>query len=163
MRGRANPVVVLLVLVLAACGGHAEGGEARAWLTRVEAAHHAATTLLLSGDADAAQRALVAAVDLTPPGRVSARDARVLRQDLLYRLTELDLLRNRPHEAEIWADRGLALGEASDIFTANLLIARGRARQVQDHATAASRDYHAALIVSEALLEASLGGSRDSR
>jgi hypothetical protein len=43
------------------------------------------------------------------------------------------------------------------VFTANLYIARGKALERQGDASGASRDYHDALLLTEGLLDKSLG------
>ena len=58
-----------------------------------------------------------------------------------------------------WATRGLGLGRPIDAFTTNLLIVRGRAFEQMNDAAGASRDYHDALVTTEALLDRSLEGN----
>ena len=50
------------------------------------------------------------------------------------------------------ADRGLALGRATDLFVANLLVVRGAAHEALDEGPAAAEDYHEALVINDRLL-----------
>ena len=88
-------------------------------------------------------------LNLIMPGE----DARVVRQDLAYRLASIALEDERAEDARSYADRGLALGAATDVFTANLYVVRGQARETLGDAVGAAGDYHEALIVNEALLD----------
>ncbi len=145
-----------LVTLVAGCSERTEAGE---WLARAEAANQEADHRLLSGDTDGARDALRDVADAPVPRATSTDDARAVRQDLLYRLAALELGRGRARDAASWAARGLDLGRARDVFTSNLLIVRGRALEQLGDARSASSDYHDALLVTEALLDLSLGGS----
>jgi tetratricopeptide (TPR) repeat protein len=145
-------VLVCASLALLACGR-----DASEFVSRAEAAHRKADLFLAAGDANGAREALKAVAESDPPSGAHSADARVVRQDLYYRLAELELSQNRAEAAAAWASSGLGLGEARDVFTANLHIARGRALERTNDARGASEDYHRALLISEALLDESLG------
>jgi hypothetical protein len=151
--------VSALVLVVA-CSGRTGTSD---WIERAETAHHDADRLLPLGDVAAARTALRAAAEAPVPEGASPRDARIVRQDLYCRLASLEVDRADPAEAVRWATTGLSLGRGEDVFTANLEIVRGRALERLGNANDASRDYHDALVVTEALLDLSLGGSRKTQ
>jgi tetratricopeptide (TPR) repeat protein len=94
--------------------------------------------------------------DGATPEDVLPLDARVLRQDACYRLAELALASGQPAEALARAERGLALGDELDVFSANLHIARGRALEGLARPVEAAAAYHRALVVHEALLAEAL-------
>jgi hypothetical protein len=164
MTRRARLVLVLLAVLGVWAVGCAQGRDEAAWLAGVERAHQSADAAEKRGDVAGARDALRAAAQADVPGRVPDRDARVMRQDLYYRLALLELRGSAPEKAVIWADQGLSLGGAPrDVFVANLYIARGRAREARGDAVAAGRDYHEAIRISETLLDEALGGGEDRR
>jgi hypothetical protein len=142
--------------LLASCSGT---GDAASFIERAQQAHQGADRLLEAGNLDGARRLLRGAVEATPPDGIQANDGRIVRQDLYYRLTEVELAASHPDRAAAWASAGLALGQATDVFTANLHIGKARALERMSDASGASREYHDALLVTEALLDRSLGGS----
>jgi len=129
------------------------------WLGRVQAAHSRVDRLLAAGQVDAARSVLRASLAMTIPEAVRPLDRRVLLQDTHFRLSQLELGAGDWAEAEAAAGAGLALGRGEDVFTANLLIARGKAREAGGRELDASRDYHEALRINAGLLEA-LGSQR---
>jgi tetratricopeptide (TPR) repeat protein len=135
------------------CSSGADGGE---WIASVQKASASADELVASGRPEDARHALEAALALPSHG-MDREDVRVVRQDLFYRVGRLDLAAGRADAARARADQGLTLGRGSDVFTANLLILRGRALETAGNAAAASRDYHEALVINEALLDKALG------
>jgi hypothetical protein len=90
------------------------------------------------------------------PEGVGSDHARVVQQDLWYRLATIDLA-TAPAQALLDSDRGLALGRGLDLFSSNLLTARGRALSALGRDTEAASSYHEALAVDERLLQAALG------
>lgn len=139
--------------------GCSRNDGAATWLGAAEQANESATEALAQGDSGAARAALLAAVEAPPPSSVPDRDARVVRQDLYYRLALVDLASGAPEHAESWAAKGLALGEERDVFVANLYIVRGRAREARGNEVKAARDYHHAISISENLLDEALGSN----
>jgi predicted negative regulator of RcsB-dependent stress response len=149
-----------LVCVLAALfvlSGCARDRDAADWITQAQKAHRQADLLAASGDTDGARDALQIAVDTEPPRGTPKGPARVVRQDLFYRIAVMELEKRQPEAALDFASRGLALGEKNDVFSANLRIMRGQAHEALGHAREAAADYHAALKISEALLDRALG------
>jgi hypothetical protein len=57
-----------------------------------------------------------------------------------------------------YADAGLGLGETRDVFASSLRTLRGRAHEALGQDAEAARDYEAAQIVAEALLQEALSG-----
>jgi hypothetical protein len=165
---RALAIVVLSLLTYACSRAdeppphvesRADRYDARDWLASMEHAHRGADEAMGTGNVDRARELLRGGFDtLVPPGMAS-EDARVVRQDLAFRLAELDLDAGNAVSAIEWADRGLALGEADDVFTANLLIVRGRAREAAGGDREAVSDYFRALEINEALLRRTLDGT----
>lgn len=155
---RATLIAVTLVaLGLAGCAARSDPED---WVTRTEGAHQTADERLGQGDVDGARSALRSATETAVPKGTNAEDARVVKQDLYYRLAALELAQNRTDEAIRWATTGLDLGRGSDVFTANLHIARGKALERRGDASGASRDYHDALLITEALLDKTLGDEK---
>lgn len=154
---RLLALLVLVLLVTPACGQDRVGSR---WVAAALSAHRQADRKLELGDLDGAHAILLAGAESVAPEGTDPRDARILRQDLYYRAAELDLRRGRPAEAARWASRGIELGRGQDVFTANLLIARGRALENTNELSRASRDYHEALLVTESLLNDQLDGVR---
>ena len=165
---RALAIVVVLLLAVACSRSgdsvahdeaRSERHEARDWLAGMERAHGEADEALAAGDAARAREVLRGAFDTAVPASMAPEDARIVRQDLAFRLGELDLDAGEAAAAVEWADRGLALGQAEDVFTANLLIVRGRAREAQGGDREAIEDYFRALEINEALLRRTLDGT----
>ena len=144
-----------IVALLVACSAESEATEQ--WVSRAESAHQEADRLLGRGDLGGARGVLERALAASPPDDAPAEAVRIVRQDLLFRLATTVLSSGNATQAVQHADRGLALGRSRDVFTANLLIARGRARETLGQDIAAARDYHSALEINEALLDQALG------
>jgi hypothetical protein len=158
MTHRAAFVALVSALVLVpACSGRT---AASGWIERAEAAHHDADRLLAQGDVAGARNALRTFAESDVPKNARAEDARIVRQDLYCRLATLESEHGEPREGVRWATTGLSLGRGEDVFTANLEIVRGRALEHLGDANGASRDYHDALVITETLLDLSLGGPR---
>lgn len=153
-RSAASFAFACALVVSVACSRRTDASE---WLARAEAAHEEASRHLAAHDAPGARDALRAAAEAKVPAGATPEDARVVRQDLYGRLATLELGQSGAREAVTWATAGLDLGRSTDVFTSNLLIVRGRALEQLGDASSASRDYHDALVVTEALLDQSLG------
>lgn len=142
--------IALATLAFAAFSVGCGDDASATWLAQVRAAHASADA---TRDVAVAERALREAFEREVPTGVAHEDARVVRQDLAYRLASIALEDDRAEDARGYADRGLALGAATDVFTANLYVVRGQAREALGDAVGAAGDYHEALIVNEALLD----------
>ena len=133
-----------------------ERPDASEWLAGVQRAHARADAALAAGHPEGASSALHHAIEQTVPNELAAEHARVVQQDLWYRLATIDL-QSAPAQALLEAEHGLALGRGSDLFSSNLLTARGRALQALGRDTEAASSYHEALAIDERLLQAALG------
>jgi hypothetical protein len=142
----------LLAIFLAGCS---HGAPATTWLDQVRGAHARADAALARGDLDGGRAALRELIDAAVPSRITLEDRRLVLQDALYRLAEIELGEMHPQAALAWADRGLALG-GRDVFYANLLVARGHAREDLGEDTWAAADYHDALVINDELLQKAL-------
>jgi hypothetical protein len=160
-RGALAILTFLLALAcVAGCSANGPSGSSSAgeWFAHAEAANQEADRRLVHGDTGGARNVLRDAVETEPPSSARIEDARVVRQDLLYRLASIDLGAGKVTAAVAWATQGLTLGRSNDAFTSNLLIVRGRAFERMNDVNGASRDYHDALLVTEVLLDQSLEG-----
>jgi len=154
---RAASAALVALLALAGCSqrGSADGSD---WLAEATRRHALADELLDRGDEPGARAQLVAVVDgRAPRGQLDADDdRRRVLQDTYYRLAGLDLRGQDASGALLHAGRGLTLGGGQDLFVANLLVVRGAAHEARGEAPAAAADFHAALLINEQLLAASL-------
>lgn len=151
-------VVVMAVMALAcvACSGVDDGAS---WLAQVTDASARADLLSARpGGRASAMHELEAALALPVPDEVAAADRRAVRQDLWFRVSRLALGGRDDRRALASAEQGLAEGEADDVFFANLLVARGRAREALGRDHEASDDYYRALVLNEKLMNAALRG-----
>lgn len=155
--------LALIAIALAFVPGCERDAATSGWVSQALSAHREADLKIERGDLEGARAVLFAAAERVAPARTNSVDARILRQDLYYRVAEIDLRRDRPAEAVRWASRGIELGRGHDVFTANLLIARGHALEKTNDLGGASRDYHEALLLTESLLDDHLDGARKSQ
>ena len=145
--------LVLAVCVASACGPSEPAAEppvrdAEAWLEAVERAHVTADT----EPASQASAALSMALATPVPRDVLAMHRRVVHQDLLFRLARAELDGGRPADALAATERGLALGQQPDVFTANLQLARGEALEALGRAAEAASAYFEALEINRKIL-----------
>jgi hypothetical protein len=145
---------LVLALASAACSRAPRARDP--WAASAATAHHQADRLLDAGDAAGARAALRSFVVAgAGAGATSERHRRAL-QDTYFRLSRLALAAHDAQQALADADAGLAYGEAPHLFVANLLVARGAAREAEGDGRGAAEDYHRALLMNEALLEKEL-------
>jgi tetratricopeptide (TPR) repeat protein len=155
---RGRLCVVLVVAIATACGSSELPAEppaldAETWLEEIERAHVTANT----GSAAQASAALSAALATPVPPDVLAVHRRVVHQDLLFRLAHAELDAGRSKDSLAAADRGLALGQQLDVFSANLHLVRGEALDALGRATEAASAYFEALEINRKLLHHVLG------
>jgi len=153
--------LALLGAVAAGCARARHDGGAR-WIAEAERRHALADQQLQAGDVPAARAALAGIVDGEVPPGIPSGDRRGILQDSYFRLAELDLKAGDANAASTDADRGLALGRADDLFVANLLVARGAAREAMHDGAGAAADYHAALVINDKLLAETLRAGADA-
>ena len=139
-------------LALGSCGPD----EAGRWIEEAHASSEAAAAAERAGDLEAEQAALEQIVASEPPSGVAPDDARIVRQDAYERLAHVFERRGDAQSALRQIELGLDLGESQDIFTANLLVRRGRILEMRGLDLDAAGAYHEALMIHEALLEAAL-------
>jgi hypothetical protein len=156
---RALSVRIVLVALVALASGCGDGDEVARWVGQVREASVEADRAIAEGDVEAARAALVGLVEAETPRGVAPDDRRVVVADAAYRLAELALSERDAEAALRWADRGLAQGRPPDLFTANLLVARGRALEALGRDVDAAAEYHAALLINEVLLQEALGAA----
>lgn len=149
-------VALVACLVLVACGGE----DGAAWVAQARSASVRADEALASGDMARAREALTPLVEQAPPRAVSPDDARVVAQDAAWRLARLALADGDGAAALGWVDAGLSRGRRGDVFVANLLAVRGQALEALGRDVEAARDYHAALVINEALLDEVLASAQ---
>ncbi len=123
------------------------------WAEQVARKHGQVDALLDRGASAEARRVLSSIIETAPPDHPQRR---LLLQDARFRLARLALAVGEPATAQREADLGLALGDHSDLFAANLLVARGAAHEAQGHGAAAANDYERALAINETLLQGAL-------
>ncbi len=148
-----NLLVAALVWGALACGNE----DAAAYMAEARSAHARFERELTNERPDQASQSLEAFLELPVPESVNEDDARVVRHDMYYRLSDLALDRDNAQGAREWADRGLNEAVHEDVFTANLYVARGAAREALGEDVEAASDYHEALLINDALLQALLG------
>lgn len=148
-------IVVAIVVGLSSGCPYTDDGVV--WVDETREASQRADVLLQRGDRAGARRELRAIVEMEKPESIATADRRIVVQDATFRLAELDLADGRAQDAIRWADRGLATGRAEDVFTANLLVVRGRAREALGNDREAADDFYRALRINEVLLRRALG------
>ena len=150
--------VAVAAAALTGCGAEHEppaNDDASAWLSDVMSAHARADEALAIGRSDIAAEVLRGAFDRPVAREVAPEHARIVRQDLSFRLASAELA-SAPERALHDAERGLALGRQDDLFSSNLLAVRGRALQALGRDTEAASSSQEALAIAERLLEAVL-------
>ncbi len=152
--------IALLLLFAGSVAGC--GGAAAKFIDDAREANAQADALLRSGDSGRAAQVLQELVSRPVPADLAAQDRRAVLQDVYARLAGLALAEGKPSQALRLADAGLALGEERDVFAVSLRTLHGRANQGLGRDMEAARDYQAAQVIAEALLEAALdaGGAR---
>jgi hypothetical protein len=154
--GRLARAALLAVALAAVAGGCSRAPSRDPWAREVAARHAEADRRLDHGDAAGARAALLALVDAETPRAARSEARRLALQDTYFRLARLALAGGEARQALAYADAGLALGTAPNLFVANLFVVRGAAREALGEAPAATEDYHRALTMNEALLHEAL-------
>lgn len=134
------------------------GGAAARWIDDAASTNAQVDASLRDGQLGRARSLLEQLVSRPAPATVSNGDRRAVLQDAYARLAAVALREESPAQAIRYADAGLALGERVDVFTATLRTLRGRAHEALRNDAEAVRDYEAAQMIDEALLQAALSG-----
>jgi tetratricopeptide (TPR) repeat protein len=151
------PCASLALCIACGCGeardpAQEQAFDAREWLEQIERAHDKA-------DREPPLETIVAlrdALALPVPSDARPLHRRVVHQDLWFRLARAQIAAGRFVEGLDASARGLALGHAPDIFTANLHVARGEALEGLGRATEAASAYYEALEINRKLLHDAL-------
>lgn len=141
------------VLAVALLGLFGCGRAASRWVADAASIHAQADALVKASDTARARALLEELLHRPVPAAVAAQDRRAVLQDTYARLAFLALDSGDARQALRDADAGLSLGDSSDLFAATLHTVRGRALEALGQDADAARDYEAAQIVAEALLE----------
>ncbi|MBI3071090.1 MAG: hypothetical protein HYY84_03080 [Deltaproteobacteria bacterium] len=147
---------VLGTLVAFSCASGPRSREAAAWLRDAVRAHRAADEALARRDREAAYATLVGLVGTAERFATERGDKRAVLMDAYFRLAEMALAAKNAPAALLWSSRGLKLGAANDVFSANLLIAKGHAAVALGDDALASESFHRALVINDALLAVAL-------
>jgi hypothetical protein len=134
------------------------GGDAARWIDDAASTNERADASLREGQLPRARAMLEHLVSQPAPASVAEADRRAVLQDAYARLAIIALAMHAPAQAIRDADAGLALGERRDVFTATLRTLRGRAAEALGNDAQAVRDYEAAQLIDEALLQGALSG-----
>jgi tetratricopeptide (TPR) repeat protein len=151
--------ILLFSLALAPACSRMDGSSQ--WIRQAHDANLQADQAIRRGDPAAARAALAASLDRQVPGTVNPEDGRMVKQDMCFRLALVDMDAHRPEDALAWAKRGLELGRRQDLFTANLLVAEGRALEALGREPDAAEAYHRALKINEILLDRAMDSEKE--
>jgi hypothetical protein len=157
---RGPRAFVLLLLVLGCA--RAEDAGVQAFARSVAAGQTEVDALLDRGQPDRARKVLQAIIAgaAGTHAKARSRSQRALLQDVYFQLARLALDDGQAAVAVQEASAGLSLGgglgEDEDLFTANLLIARGAAHEALGASAAAVDDYSRAQIINQVLLRKAL-------
>jgi hypothetical protein len=145
-----------VALALVSCGAQQSGRlpEGVQSVDTLRGLHAEVDRLIDSGDLERARAVLEAAIDR--PAGTHREQSRVIRQDLFYRLAEVNLELSAPERALAAAGSGLSLGRGADVFTANLLITQARALESLHRDREAAATFADAIGIDEALLKEAL-------
>ncbi len=152
MKAALAALMAMLGLGLGACAS--EPGTA-SWARDLEVRRATAEAQTRAGETDAASATLRGILAMEAP---EATDPRVtsLLADTHFALGSVLMSLGQPGEARVVATRGLALGEAGEVFTANLHALRAMALEAEGRPLDALTDYEAALAIYTARFEEAL-------
>ena len=146
-------LIIALLLLAPACS--LRDGSSQ-WIRQAQDANLEADRAIRRGDGESARKALVASLDQPVPPTVSPQDSRMVKQDMCFRLSLVEMEDKQPEKALEWARHGLSLGQEQDLFTANLYVAMGSAHEALGQEAQAAEAYHLALKINETLLNQTL-------
>jgi tetratricopeptide (TPR) repeat protein len=150
---RCLTVALLLALLTPGCS-RLDGSNR--WISQAREANLEADRAIRRGDTQSARTALVASLQQPVPDTVNPTDSRMVKQDMYFRLSLVEMEAKRPEKALQWARHGLSLGQEQDLFTANLYVAMGSAHEALGQEAQAAEAYHLALKINETLLNQTL-------
>jgi hypothetical protein len=123
--------------------------QVRIWLQSVRAVQ-------ASADCRQSLADLEKLIDAPAPLGLKKDHRRIVLQDGCYLVARCFLNAGKAAQARQAAERGLALGRASDVFTTNLWIVLGRACEALGQEKDAVRAYGKAMDITELLLQRAL-------
>jgi len=147
-------LTIMLLLALAPACSLKDGSSQ--WIRQAQDANLEADRAIRRGDGESARKALVASLDRPAPETVNPEDSRMVKQDMCFRLSLVEMEAENPEKALEWARHGLSLGQQQDLFTANLYVAMGSAHEALGQEAQAAEAYHLALVINETLLNQTL-------
>ncbi|MBW1810723.1 MAG: hypothetical protein JRJ87_21200 [Deltaproteobacteria bacterium] len=153
---------ITLMLVLGLSQSCAYKSDSGRWIREAQAANSHADQSIARGNIVAARTALQEILARPAPASIPEQDVIIVKQDIFFRLAMLELQTGKPKAALDWSEQGLSLSQKHDLFTANLLVARGNALEVLGNETNAVGDYHKALKINEKLLNQALDNGREN-
>jgi hypothetical protein len=145
-----------VAIAVAGAGACSRAPATEPWAAAAAEKHREADRLLDQGDPAGARAALESLVAAEAPHAGDSQERRLAVQDAYFRLARLALAGHDARQALAYSDAGLALGTRSDLFVANLLVARGAAHEALGDGRAAAADYDRALTINEDLLREAL-------
>lgn len=148
--GLAIAFVLLLADLLFGCASRGEPHSR--WLSDQAQVHAEIDAALAHGQTDVAQKTLLAALAERAPVGVRPEVITLVRKDQLFRLADIYLEKGEPERALEASNRGVALGGERDLFSANLLVARGKALEALGREPDAAEAFHQALTINDELL-----------
>lgn len=153
-------LALCLVCTAFGVGGACSSAKDRGahWVTLVQRAHESADDSAQRSPA-VIERALRQALSEAPDAP-NQRERWVI-QDLYYRLGQTLADAGALDGAATEVERGLAIDAAPTLARANLLALQGKLFERNGNTEAASRAYHAALLVNEVLMDQALNGSTE--
>lgn len=153
MKSRAFIFMLLVAAQLASCARRADTGR---WVDDAQRASREADRAVSKGNLAAAREILKDLAEKSVPAGLARQDGLVVRKDACFRLAMLELQAGRPENALGWSERGLGLDRRNDLFTANLLVAKGSALEALGKDAQAAGSYQRAMHINQKLLDAEL-------
>lgn len=144
-------------VAVGSCASGQPTRDAVLWMNEAVRVNRLADEAMARGDRESAYAALIGFVQNKDALREARFDKSAVLMDAYFRLAEMALAARNAPAALLWSSRGLALGAANDLFTANLYIAKGHAALALGDDTMAGESFHKALAINEALLSIALG------
>jgi tetratricopeptide (TPR) repeat protein len=147
---------IMLVFVLGLSQSCASKSESGKWIREAQAANSSADQAIAQGNIVAARTSLRHVLAKPAPTSIPEQDVIIVKQDIYFRLAALELQAGKPKAALIWSEQGLSLSQKHDLFTANLLVAKGNALEALGNEVDAVAEFHKALKINEKLLNQAL-------
>ena len=154
---------ILLMFVLGLSQSCAYKSDSGKWIREAQAANSSADQSIARGNFVAARTSLQEVLAKPTPASLPDQDVIIVKQDILFRLAALELHAGKPKAALNWSEQGLSLSQKHDLFTANLLVAKGNALQALGNGVDAVAEFHKALKINEKLLNQALDNGSEKQ